>query len=39
MAFALVFVVMVGGDGGGEVCFDKEFPGEQRRSTETITRI
>ncbi len=39
MAFCLVFVVMVGGDGGGKVCSDKEFTGEQRKSTETIMRI
>ncbi len=39
VAFNLVFVAMVGGDGGGEVCSDKEFTGEQRKSTETITRI
>jgi hypothetical protein len=39
VAFDLVFVAMVGGDGGGKVCSDKEFTGEQRKSTETITRI
>ncbi len=39
MAFILVCVAMVGGDGGGKVCSDEEFTGEQRKSTETITRI
>ncbi len=39
MAFVLVFVAMEGVDGGGEVCSDKEFTGEQRKSTETIMRI
>ncbi len=34
-----MFVAMVRGDGGGDVCSDKEFTGEQRKSTETITMI
>jgi hypothetical protein len=39
VAFDLVFVAMVGGDGGGKVHSDKEFTGELRKSTETLTRI
>ncbi len=40
MAFDLVFVGMVGGDGGEKKNHsDKEFTWEQRKSTETITRI
>jgi hypothetical protein len=35
----LVFVAMVGGDGGGKVCSEKELTAERRESTETITRI
>ncbi len=35
----MVFVAMVGGDGGGKVCSDKEFTREPRKSTESITRI
>jgi hypothetical protein len=37
--FILVFVAMVGGDGGGEVCSEKELTAEQRNSTETIMKI
>jgi hypothetical protein len=36
VAFVLVFVTMVGGDGGGNVCSEKELTVEQRKSTETI---
>jgi hypothetical protein len=39
VAFVLVFVAMVGGDGGGKVHSEKKFTAEQRKSTETITRI
>jgi hypothetical protein len=39
VVFALVFVAMVGGYGGDEICSDKEFTGKQRKSTEKITRI
>jgi len=39
VAFVLVFVAMVGGDGGGKFGSEKEFPVEQRKSTETITSI
>ena len=40
VAFDLVFVAMVGGVMVvAKVHSDKEFTGEQRKSTETITRI
>ncbi len=39
MAFVLVFVAMVGGDGGGKVSSDKEFTGGQRKNTEIIMSI
>jgi hypothetical protein len=39
MAFVLVFVAIVGGDGGGKVHFEKELTAEQRKSTETIRSI
>jgi hypothetical protein len=39
VAFVLVFVAMVEGDGGGKVCSEKEITAEQRKSTETIARI
>ncbi len=38
MAFCLVFVAMVGGDGGGKVGSEKELTAEQRKSTETFIR-
>ncbi len=39
MALVLLFVVMVGGDGGGKVSIEKELMAEQRKSTKTITSI
>jgi hypothetical protein len=39
VAFVLVFVAMVGGDGGGKVGTKKELMAELRKSTETITSI
>ncbi len=39
MAFVFLFVAMVRGDCGGEVCSEKELTSKQRKSTETITSI
>jgi hypothetical protein len=39
MASVLVFVMMVGGDGGGKVGTEKELRAEQRKSTKTILSI
>jgi hypothetical protein len=39
VAFDLVFAAMVGVMVVARECFDKEFTGELRKSTETITRI
>jgi hypothetical protein len=37
VAFVSVFVVMVGGDGGGKFGSEKELTAEQRKITKTIT--
>jgi hypothetical protein len=39
VALVLVFVVMVGGDGGGKVGTEKELTAEQRKSTKTSLSI
>jgi hypothetical protein len=39
MALVLVFVVMVGGNSGGEVGTEKELTAEQRKITKTILSI
>jgi hypothetical protein len=39
VALVLVFVAMVGGDGGGKVGTEKELMAEQRKSTNTIMSI
>jgi hypothetical protein len=39
VAFVLVFVAMVEGDGGREVGSEKELLAEQRKSIKTITSI
>jgi hypothetical protein len=39
VAVVLMFVAMLGGDGGDKVCSEKEFILGQRKITETITRI
>jgi hypothetical protein len=36
VAFNLVFVAMVRGDGGARECSDKEFTGEQRRAQKQL---
>jgi hypothetical protein len=39
VAFVLVFVATVRGDGGGKVGSEKELTAEQRKSIETISSI
>jgi hypothetical protein len=39
MALILVFVVMVGGSGGGNAGTEKELMAEGRKSTKTISSI
>ena len=39
VAFVLVFVAMVGGDGDGKVGSEKELMVEQRKSTKSIKSI
>jgi hypothetical protein len=39
VALVLVFIAMVGGDGGSKVGTEKELMGKQRKSTKTIMSI